>query len=295
VPPFVVAIPAGPAPEEAERVADLLASLRAHEPRAGRVLLIDDAPAQRRAWPQDVDVIPNPRRGRGIGTLGGTCAATLAALAWTHEHEPGAWCLRLDTDALVIGPFAEAVDAALAPEVGVLGSCRRTCNGEPRDLSSWAPVVRRHARRLWLWRHPPRRWLAVQPAIGDVRRTVRAALARDYEPGEHCIAAACAIGPALIAGLAAAGTLAHPRRWLNTRFGDDVMLGVQARALGLELRDLHAVFGLRHVGLPDTPQRLADRGFALIHSVRNDPAHDEPEVRAFFAARRARTGAGSPS
>jgi hypothetical protein len=73
------------------------------------------------------------------------------------------------------------------------------------------------------------------------------------------------------------------------------MLGVQARALGLELRDLHAVFGLRHVGLPDTPQRLADRGFALIHSVRNDPAHDESEVRAFFAARRAATGARSPS
>lgn len=288
MPPFVVAILAGPAPDEAARVADLLASLRAGEPRASAVLVVDDAGGRApRRWPADVEVIANPRGGRGIGTLGGTCVGTLAALAWIHEHAPGAWCLRLDADALVIGPFAEAIEAAIEPGVGVLGSCRQTCNGEPRDLSSWAPVVRRHARRAWLWRRPPRRWLHVQPAIPQVRATVRAALARGYVPGEHCLAAGCAIMAELIGGLAATGALDHPRRWLNTRFGDDVMLGVQARALGLELRDLHAVFGLRHVGLADTPQRLAERGFAVIHSVKNDPDHHEAEIRAFFAARRA--------
>jgi hypothetical protein len=42
-----------------------------------------------------------------------------------------------------------------------------------------------------------------------------------------------------------------------------------------------------HRGLPDTPQRLLDREFAIIHSVKNDPALAEDEIRAFFAAARA--------
>ena len=54
-------------------------------------------------------------------------------------------------------------------------------------------------------------------------------------------------------------------------FGDDMMLGIEARALGLALRDLHAVFGLKHVGLADTPQGLADRGFAIVHSRQERP------------------------
>jgi hypothetical protein len=80
--------------------------------------------------------------------------------------------------------------------------------------------------------------------------------------------------------------LDHPRRWLYARLGDDVMLGAQARALGLGLRDLHDVFALKHIGLADAPPRLVERGVAVIHSVKNDPVHSEPELRAFFEARR---------
>jgi hypothetical protein len=126
----------------------------------------------------------------------------------------------------------------------------------------------------------------VQPAIRIVRSAVREALARGYVPGEHCIAAGCAISASMIAGMASRGWLDEPRRWLNTRLGDDVMLGIQARALALDLRDLHAVFGLKHIGLADTPQALVERGFAVVHSVKNDPRYREDEIRAFFAARR---------
>jgi hypothetical protein len=115
---------------------------------------------------------------------------------------------------------------------------------------------------------------------------VREALANGYTPGEHCIAAGCAISPALVAGMASRGWLDEPRRWLDTLLGDDIMLGIQARALGLDLRDLHSVFGLKHIGLADTPERLVERGFAVVHSVKNDPRFGEADIRAFFAARR---------
>jgi hypothetical protein len=281
----VVAIPVGPAEADVGRTHDLLAALRAHEPRVQRVVLVDDA-ATGRAWPADVSVVPNPRNGRGIGTLGGTCTATLAGLAWAHENARGAWVLRLDTDALVIGPFVEAVAGAWQPGDGVLGSCHRTCNGETRDISSWNSWVRRHTHHVWLWRHPPRRLRYVQPSIPVVRRAVREALANGYTPGEHCMAAGCAVSAELIEAIAARDWLDHPRLWLNTLLGDDIMLGIMARALGFELRDLHSVFGLKHVGLADTPDRLVERGFAIVHSVKNDSRYGEADIRAFFAARR---------
>jgi hypothetical protein len=281
----VVAIPVGPSDAEVARTHDLLAAIRAHESRVERIVLVDDAPSPR-SWPDGVAVVPNPRAGRGIGTLGGTCTATLAGLAWAHARAPGDWVLRLDTDALVIGPFVEAVETEWRPGDGVLGSCRHTCNGERRDLTPWAFTVRRHAWPVWLWRHPPRRLRHVQPPVRVARQAVREALARGYDPGEHCIAAGCAISAPMIAGMAARGWLDEPRQWLNTRLGDDIMLGIMARALGLDLRDVHAVFGLKHIGLADTPQRLLERGFAVVHSVKNDPHHREEEIRSFFAAQR---------
>lgn len=282
---FVVAIPVGPSEADADRTRDLLDSLRAHEPRARRIVLVDDARAPRE-WPDGVAAIPNPRAGRGIGTLGGTCTATIAALAWAHENAPGAWVMRLDTDALVIGPFADAIERAWRTGDGVLGSCRKTCNGEPRDFGPWVRKSRKHARRVWLWLRPPRRLRHVQRAVPVVRRVTRAALVRQYQPGEHCIAAGCAISAEMVRRAAGEGWLDDPRAWLNTRLGDDIMLGMMARALWLDLRDFHQVFGLKHIGLADTPQGLADRGFAVVHSVKNDERFPEEEVRAFFAGRR---------
>lgn len=295
--PLPVVVPVGPGPGEETRVVDLLASLHHHEPDAGPVLLVDDAPQQRRAWPASqpgraVEVLPNPREGRGVGTFGGVCAATLLGLRWARSRAPGEPVLRLDTDALVIAAFARSVRAAVVgdPKAGVLGACRRTPDGQLRDVRAWAAMVRRHARPLWLWRTAPHVQRALNGRNAAVRREVRAGLrSRGYMPGAHCMAAACVVTPRMAQAMAAAGMLDDPLRWVDARIGDDVMLGLQAAALGFELRGMVAdgePFGLRHIGLADTPQRLVDRGFAFIHSLKNDPEHDEAQLRAFFAARR---------
>ena len=280
-------VPAGPGRAERERVLDLLDALAAHEPGLlAHTVIVDDDRRPRDQWPAALDVIANPRAGRGIGTLGGTVAATLAGLAHLHHSAPGAWVLRLDADALVVGPVVARVEAAWRPGDGILGSCSRTCNGEPRDVRSWSREVRRHERPVWAWRRPPRRPLYVRPADPFVRGVLRAARAQGYAPGEHCVAAGCALSAALVAALAARGWLERPERWLGARLGDDIVLGAMSRACGLALRDLPAVFGVKHVGLADTPARLLERGFGVVHSTRND-ALGEPEIRSFFAAARA--------
>lgn len=279
-----VLIPAGPGRVERERTHDLLDALATHEPRLLRdVVVVDDDRRPRAAFPLSVDVIANPRAGRGIGTLGGTVAATLAGLAHLHAVARGAWVLRLDTDALVIGPVAERVEAAWRPRDGILGSCTRTPGGAPRDLRACARAVRRHELPVWAWRHPPRRPWWLRPADPFVRGVLRSARRAGYAPGEHCIAAGCALSAPLVAALAGRGWLARPERWLGARLGDDLVLGAMARACGLALRDLHAVFGVTHVGLAGTPEELRARGYGVVHSTKNDPRLSEAEIRAQFA------------
>jgi hypothetical protein len=283
-----VLVPAGPGQIERDRVLDLLDALATHEPALLReCVVVDDGARPRSAFPLAVDVIANPRRGRGIGTLGGTVAGTLAGLGHLHRTAPGAWVLRLDADALVIGPLTERVEAAWRPGDGILGSCSRTCNGEPRDLRGVSREVKRHTRPVWAWRHPPRRPWWIRPADPFVRGVLREAQAAGYAPGEHCIAAGCAISAPLVDALARRGWLERPERWLGARLGDDLVLGAMTRACGLGLRDLHAVFGLKYVGLADTPERLLERGFGVIHSTKNDPGVPEPAIRSFFATARA--------
>ena len=266
---------------------DLLDALATFEPAVLRdTVVVDDDRRPRGSWPLTVDVIPNPRAGRGIGTLGGTVSATLGGLAHLHRTAPDAWVLRLDADALVVGPVVERVAAAWRPGDGILGSCARTCNGEPRDVREWAREVRHHEQAFWTWRRPPRRPLWVRPADPHVRGVLREARTRGYVPGEHCVAAGCALSATLVSALAARGWLERPERWLAARLGDDVVLGAMSRACGLALRDCHAVFGIKHIGLADTPQRLLARGFGVVHSTRNDPALAEPVIRSFFSGAR---------
>lgn len=283
---FVTAIPVGPAPQDRARALDLLDALRTHEPEARDVLVVDDVPrgGALRDWPAGIDVIANPRAGRGIPTLGGTTCATLAALRWAHTERPGAWVLRLDSDALVLGPVKAPVEAALRPGDGVLGSCHRTPTGAVRDVAAIRAEVERHARPVWAFATPPRRPFYVRPADPLVRGVITAALRAGYDPGEHCIAAGCAISAPLVRALGERGWLDHPRRWLQARLGDDMVLGAMTRATGLALRDLHAVFGVQHVGLPGTPEELLRRRYAVVHPVKGA---DEDAHRAAFKAARA--------
>ncbi|MCW2957694.1 MAG: hypothetical protein JWP18_497, partial [Solirubrobacterales bacterium] len=178
MPGSVVLIPVAAGTVDGARVDDLLDALAAHEPLVRDVVIVDDEqPVRAFSHPSlHVDVIANPRRGRGIPTLGGTTAATLCGLVWVARERPGAWVLRLDADALVIGPFVRAVEAALAgaPDAGLLGSCHLTCNGDVRDVRAIGAEVRRHARPVWAWRRPPRRPWWVRPADRHVRAVFRA-------------------------------------------------------------------------------------------------------------------------
>src|SRR5205814_2193297 len=93
-------------------------------------------PHPRRQFP---DRAVKANRGKGI------CAAILQGLATVAKQAPEArFTLKMDTDALVIGPFVEKLVSLVEqhPNTGTIGAYDRTPSGTPRDISKNAVTVK---------------------------------------------------------------------------------------------------------------------------------------------------------
>ena len=245
--------------------------------------------------------ILHPRRGMGSGVWGGLVEGVLLGLAWIALHEPdAAMVLKIDTDALVIGAFADRAASFLRlhPKVGLFGLCDRHCSGEPRSFWPWDRAMRNHslpvgtrrtatgARRL--------RWQLFN-AFGTQRRIISRARAHGYRWGEHCLGGAYLLRGQTVRDLQAQGLLRHARFWRDSAVGEDVVVGLYVKAAGWDLRGFaapHEAFGIAYVGLPYPPEKLEALGYGIIHSVKNDSHRSEDEIRRYFRAKRVSLGAG---
>src|SRR5690242_1400071 len=136
-PAFTVVIPVGPGAAHAARLVDLLESLRFYEGDSGcGVCILDDGADLRPAlnavdWARPWTIVRNPRRGRGNGWAGGVAVGMLAVFqklldeSRSNGARPG-FVLPIDTDALVIAPFADRIRETLrqSPSAGIIGSIR---------------------------------------------------------------------------------------------------------------------------------------------------------------------------
>lgn len=280
-------MPVGPDEADVDACCDTVASIAACEPAIQTVVLIDDGSPERdlaaRAAADGVELVSlrHPLVGRPGTMRARTSAGTLLGLRWLVENSSADVLMKMDTDALVIAPFAAKLQAALAdPSVGLVGSYDQTCNGNPRSFDSWVGNVQKAARR---------RQLLGGRRARRVRRLIREGRAAGYAWGEHVLACALAMPrPAAQACLAPVG---DPLTFAGSELGDDAALGILVRRAGYRLAG-HVgegeTFGVAWRGLPDSPKRLAERGYSVIHSVKNDQRWPEAEVRRHFARLRNR-------
>lgn len=300
---FAVAVAVGPDELEIERVTDLAASVAAYEPGPGWFVMVDDSPEERRldrivklpaSW--KAISLPHPRRDRattfkiGIGII----SAVLSSLKWIQENTEVAFVLKVDTDSLVINPFADRIAATFreTPTLGMVGAYRSTPDGLPRDWTGHADALRRTFEPPPLdWKRPlassRERKAFYPPPAGVAYEMAKANSA--FDAGEHCVGGGYAVSRMLLDRLAAAGLLDDPMLWSGVDLPEDVAVGMHVRAVEMSLADAVApgeTFGVRYRGLPFLPEELAAKGYAVIHSVKNDDRVDEASVRAFFAQRR---------
>ena len=303
---WAVVVACGPGDQEIDRVADVLDSTFCFEPGTRWAVIIDSAEQDRKlagrfAHPEGtiLTAVRNPKSGRADGQWGPLCAGVLGAYEWIVKNTDAKFVVKYDSDALTIAPFAEQLGRAILahPEAGIFGSYKFDCYGNYRGVGNMKGLVRR-LHKFALFENQPARFgrrfpFALFGRPAGMRRHIGHALDNGYELGEHASGGAYGVSRELLDRMAKRGYFKERFVWSDSQMSEDVMMGIYCRACDLNLAG-HAAngdaFGVKHVGLPDTPERLLERGYSIIHSVKNDGRFTEDQIRAFFRGKRAGLG-----
>jgi hypothetical protein len=301
VPGFGVIMPLGPGDRELERAADVLDSLFTYEPGCGWVVLIDDVKVGRGLETRfpcppgcTYKVFVNPRQGKGHGWSGGMSVGVAAAVRWLARETDAPFALRLDTDSLVVAPFAAKIASFFAsdPRIGLAGSFRRFPNGGPRIKQDARPMLEDLIRRISFKRRFPfiRRHWALFGRAARRRALILEAVANGYQLGENCQGGGYAISRTLLNCLRESSALDDVFLFRNTRICEDIMMSIFCQASNLQMSDFnrdHEPFAVMNGTLIDAPAKILARGYSIIHSLK-DPDRPEDTTRAFFRAERLR-------
>lgn len=286
---LAVVVPAGPGDD----VEDTLRSVLHYAGAPRSVIVVDDTGggcAGLEALSPDVHVIPAPAG--AVGAQGGLWVKLAAGYRHALAVASFDVLLRLDADALVIGPGLEDLARArfaAEPGLGMLGSYRHDMTGAVRD---WSPAARALGAACGL------RGLR-RPALRRMLRRLRdEALANGYLAGEHPLGGAYLHSAAAVRAIAARGWLDLPGLAASD-LGEDHLFALLTVAAGFTIADFGGPrdpMALRWRGLPASPADLLARNKLVTHSVRYWDDLDERSIRAAFAARRAReeSGGGPP-
>ena len=271
---MAVVVPAGPRDDAADTLRSVLCYT---DPEL--VVVLDDTHG-RGIGLEDPRVIVFTPPDSPPGPFGGLFVKLAAAYRFVVEHAEFDVLLRLDTDALILGPgIAESAAGRFAgePTVGALGAYRVGPDGADRD---WAPIGKMVRAELGLrgLRHPA------------ARRRVRAlvAAARGYVPGEHALGAAMLLRGEMVREWYRRGMLDYPELG-DSLLGEDHLFSLLTVAAGYRIGDFSGPqdpLALRWIGLPAAPAELLAAGKLITHSVRSWQDMPEAEIRGYFAARR---------
>ncbi|MGH9159509.1 MAG: hypothetical protein ACRD2X_05945 [Vicinamibacteraceae bacterium] len=311
---YAVVVHVGPERIELQRLSDLMASFDAWERRQWYWVLIDDS-TEDRCLLQHVRLprgskgvsLRNPRPRTDGGRLMRLGAGTLAATAHVRAHAHARFVLKIDTDALVIGPFVDAITTILMrePGAGIVGTIGDSSNPARRNVRK-LEMVPRLVRMLQLLPEPTpgvppadatidvKGLGCVTPlqrhALAQVGPHIRKALENGFTTLRYCQGGAYVMTPALVQRMAEAGYFDTSHAWTHISVGEDVLMAMYASAVGLRLVDCCGAsqpFAVQWRGLPYEPSALIANGHGLVHSLKGDPRYSEPALRTYFAAARA--------
>jgi hypothetical protein len=273
-----------------------MASLHHYEPGVARVVIVndehtgrDDLVAAAGPLADRTTVIENPRDPAADGWSEGVLVGIASGLAHLVEHHADLdWVLRMDSDALIIGPFADAISTRFAsdPTIGMAGTYLHDADGNVRDFRRTGVPVRRLHMPVSLWKAQRTVKTSLYGVGRERRRVIEAARRNGYQWGEHCQGGAYAMPMSAVVAVAREGWL-DCALWKGSYVSEDVIMSIQLLALGYRMEGMAAVgepFAVRHVGLPGEPRQLHDDGYAIVHSLKGHVGRSEDELRADFRA-----------
>jgi hypothetical protein len=271
---MVVVVPAGPKDDAADTLRSVLCYT---DPEL--LLVVDDTHGRGIGFSDPRVVVFTPPDSPP-GPFGGLWVKLAAAFRYAVEHTDFDVLLRLDTDALILGPgIAQAAAERFSGDsaIGALGAYRVGPDGQIRD---WTPARKMVRAELGLrgMRH------------AAARRRVRAlaSAAPEYVHGEHALGGAVLFRGDMVREWHRRGMLDYPELG-DSSIGEDHLFGLLTAAAGYRTGDFSGPedpLAVRWIGLPAAPAELLAAGKLITHSVRSWESMQEAEIRAFFAARR---------
>jgi hypothetical protein len=285
---FAVIVPIGPGKAELRRFSELLDSLWTYDPHARLCVAVDSSPESRDLPLESLSrgcrfiTLHAPYHGQGKPLFGRLSAGILLALRTVFREGPFDFVLRMDTDALIVGPFREAVLGFIAqhPEAGIVGTLGSTCRRDVYyygcEKASVSDVFRA---------------LECSPAPERVVEHAHLAVENGYVGKEYCQGGVYVLPFETLRRMSSMGIFDSPEDWLALAVPEDVMMGMYARTVGLRSLDFSLPgepFGNHHRGLAYSPREMVRLGYSLIHSTKGDVDYSESQIRGYFRARRAR-------
>lgn len=280
---IILVMPIGPS-SSCEFISDSISSFIYYTRSGYKIILADDSHqgigAEVAATIPGCDVIVSKNR------LGGWAGLYInLSLAFSHavQHYRFKALLKLDTDALVIGPAPEkeALELITAnPKMGIAGQYPNDYFGNPWDIE-WPRRRILNGTRTWKFlRRPFANWTLI--------KLYSMALKNGYRTGESVFGGAYFMSESFLIQLHASRLLPL-KKFRSLNLGEDHLFSLLAKATGFELGSLSAKgmpFGCAWKGLPVSPEELAGDNKKIIHSVRYWNNMTEKDIRAYFSAKR---------
>ena len=296
---FILLVPVGPRPCDVIGVSELCEGAVAHSEGADlEIWCLNDGndPAVLAAIAQRhrlaYRILPHPFAGRGNHWLGRLTAGLVHGMRLIAAERPDDWhVLRMDTDALIVGPWERRLFAiAQDKRYGLIGSNELGNEGRQMRGDWWGTRLYRHSKWISRADHGPGMRVAWRRSSRILTRTIRTAFAqggrniRNINGGIYLMPAhalACLNGLPLF----------QPELCFQINsFTEDVVMGLCVHAAGLKFL-LHNNPGdtiassWQGLAAPTLPALVAS-GCGLIHSIKDHSPFREEETRAFFRARR---------
>lgn len=276
---LVVVIPVGPG-TRLDFLQDTLDSFLYYTRCTYKIVIMDDSgqglgAAISGMYP-DLDLICNRRPS---GTMGGLYISLSKVFSYVLDHYDCRLIMKLDTDALIIGPAPESAAFDLFdkdPLMAVAGQYPGDYDGKPWDYG-W-PRERIINGTMT--------WKAIKRPLGNIvlRRLYIRALRNGYLTGESVFGGATYYGHGFMSRLQGEGLL--PDNNLSSmNLGEDHLYSLLAKTVGMNLGDLSSgnlPFACAWKTLPASPEQLYKEGRKIIHSTRRWQERDEENIRGFF-------------
>ena len=290
----------GPGELERSRLIDLLDSLFYYEPQINNLVIIDDASGHdllqlvKAPATCKLTVLPNPRNQKGDWWSGGLAVALATSIRWLAQNTQNDFAVRLDTDALVISPFAEAIRSQFQqnPNLGLIGTYQKSPQGtdlgrtETQALMKY--VIPKLMQPLTLWRHSKhgtRLQCGLFKSDRLVARLAKTALSNGYQFGEFVQGGGYALSGELIRRAEQADFVCDPLAFLPMYFSEDHLATLLCFGTNLAPGSFNAkgeVFGVCRAELFTSPEQLRSMNYSIIHSIKSTVEGKEQADRDWF-------------